>query len=56
MGRMKEAYDAETTYRGADHRGVDAEAEVTGQDLKPGISDATFYKWRTKYRAWKSAT
>jgi putative transposase len=52
MGPTEEAYDQETPYRGADHRVLkDAHAGVSVQDLcrKHGISDATFYKWRTKY-------
>jgi putative transposase len=52
MGPTEEAYDQNTPYRGTDHRGVEGpQAGVSVQDLcrKHGISDATFYKWRTKY-------
>ena len=36
----------------------DAQAGISVQGLcrKHGISDATFYKWRTKYAGWKSGT
>jgi hypothetical protein len=52
MGRTEEAHYAKTTYRGADHRGVEGcPGRGQCQDLcrKHGISDPTFYKWRTKY-------
>ena len=52
MGRKAEALDAKTAYGGADHRGVEGcPGGVSVQDLcrKHGISDATFYTWRTKY-------
>jgi len=52
MGPQEAAYDQETAYRGADHRGVEGRpGRGRVQDLcrTHGISDATFYKWRTKY-------
>src|SRR4249919_667967 len=51
MGPTEEAYDQKTPYLGTDHRRVEGcPGGVSVQDLcrKHGISDGTFYKWRTK--------
>ena len=52
MGRNEEAHDSKTAYGGADHRRVEGcpvWGQCSGPVRKHGNSDATFYKWRTKY-------
>ena len=53
MGRKEEAHDSEAASGGRDRCRIEGcaghRASVQDRCRKLGISDATFYKWRTKY-------